>query len=145
MTKERYVKVTNRLAVLRKKVMEEGKLWTREEMEEYDSLTEERNSYLHQNPLPEVKPKKVGRPKVGITKKCSITLPEEQWAELETIMKMDKASMSQALREIIGVYMRLDSDRIKIDEMEDPICIHGNDRDECEPCSREYWEKEHNQ
>lgn len=66
--------------------------------------------------LKEEPKKKQGRPKLGVTKKCSLTLPEHQWDELETIMKLDGISLSQALREIIQVYMRLDSDRIKIEE-----------------------------
>jgi hypothetical protein len=46
--------------------------------------------------------KKVGRPSCGVTKKVSITLPEEVWVQLDVAkITSGSASMSELLRKII--------------------------------------------
>lgn len=45
---------------------------------------------------------KIGRPSLGVTKKVSITLPEEIWQRLEDLQdKSDCSSRSEFLREIL--------------------------------------------
>jgi metal-responsive CopG/Arc/MetJ family transcriptional regulator len=46
--------------------------------------------------------KKMGRPSLGLTKKVSITLPEELWDKLEIAkVSSESSSMSELLRKII--------------------------------------------
>jgi metal-responsive CopG/Arc/MetJ family transcriptional regulator len=46
--------------------------------------------------------KKMGRPSLGLTKKVSITLPQELWDKLEIAKVSSKSSsMSELLRKII--------------------------------------------
>lgn len=48
--------------------------------------------------------KSVGRPSLGVTKKVSITLPENVWTYLEAKKRKEGVSRSQVLREIIEEY-----------------------------------------
>lgn len=48
--------------------------------------------------------KSVGRPSLGVTKKVSITLPENVWTYLEAKKRKQGVSRSQVLREIIEEY-----------------------------------------
>jgi hypothetical protein len=45
---------------------------------------------------------KVGRPSLGVTKKVSITLPEEVWDKLDSILEQSECrSRSELFREIL--------------------------------------------
>jgi predicted DNA-binding ribbon-helix-helix protein len=47
-----------------------------------------------------------GRPRMGLTKKVSITLEEQDWNDLAGICRVDKTTMSALLRRIITQALR---------------------------------------
>lgn len=48
------------------------------------------------------KRKGAGRPNLGRTKKCSITLPEEIWEVIDKLQAKHDITQSELLRDIIG-------------------------------------------
>jgi|SRR5579875_501583 len=62
--------------------------------------------FLNTGDLPDKEEVKIGRPSLGVTKKVSITLPEEYWDMLEILQEETaSASRSEILRKILMVVL----------------------------------------
>jgi hypothetical protein len=46
-----------------------------------------------------------GRPQIGVTRKLSLTLPENEWVDLDKIAEREGLSTSGILREVVGFYL----------------------------------------
>ncbi len=73
-------------------------------MSEEDTIEIQHQTYVGEG----YKVKARGRPKIGHTRKLSLTLTADQWQELDSIQQLDGCSVSEAIREIINVYINID-------------------------------------
>ena len=93
-----------------KQAQERGKSGNKDILSRIEELRAERDSILsnfedkpdqeHQ----EEEEKKVGRPALGVTKKVSITLPEDTWETVDALVDFFDTSKSSVFREAIELY-----------------------------------------
>jgi len=61
-------------------------------------------NFLNTGEFPEKEEVKIGRPSLGVTKKVSITLPEEYWEMLDILQdETGSTSRSEILRKILTI------------------------------------------